>query len=186
MEWVVHHIPQPLLSAFLELGCPAARGSWAGLPDLVAKTEDPGLLRVLTRVMLPYSNREMGYGAKPLTLAARYGCADLCELLTQHCISPNQTVSSTSRAPELDTSLLVEAALRGDAKVVAMLLDSGAEVNRRCSGLTSVGRLLQVLKIDSGRRHQRHEVLQLLLSRKSDIYALFLSGERGSLKECDH
>ena len=188
--WSIHHIPWHLLEALLRLDSPIVRESWKKLLDWAFIFGDESFFESLMSVLIEDWEWLKWHGACCLITAAWYDCHETCRLLIRRGISPNWTCTFPSGAywfpgfkerrtaaryhPDnyILSSLslpLIEAAARGNAKSVRVLLDGGADVNLRCEGYTAAGYLLGAINKENLNKERYLDTMELLLENGADV-----------------
>ena len=170
---------ESLLKMLVGLDCPTVRAASYGLIAWIEDTNNENMLRIFAETVLQQHSAAWFYRTHRLhgpllVLAARFGFSSICEELIKNGVSPNQTAVFPGEGPySFQPTALAEAAKMGNVDTAKILLDCGADVNfaSRDYGPIAAGKLLLELKHDSLYRHQRLEILRLLLERGLDINA---------------
>lgn len=170
---------ESLFKMLVGLDCPTVRAASCGLLAWIKVTNNENMLRIFAETVLQQHSAAWFYQTHRLhgpllVLAARFGFSTICEELIKNGVSPNQTAVFPDESPySFQPTALVEAAKMGNVDTAKILLDCGADVNLASHdyGSITAGKLLSELKRDSLYRHQRLEILRLLLERGLDINA---------------
>ena len=179
--------------AILRHKSPIIQDLWSQLLVLALEVGDKSFFQSLIRILIKDPHLIEKFGVHALVIAACYDSAETCKLLVHHGVTPNQSCqimasgdqeffsdwrkrrsgsqSPGTERPDLDLTVLplIEAALMGNIRSVAVLLDSGADVELRFEGLTATGHLLSALEEDNQNRENRFVVMKLLLERGADV-----------------
>ncbi|KAI5922444.1 hypothetical protein F4810DRAFT_264389 [Camillea tinctor] len=126
------------------------------------------------------------YGIAALNFAAWSNCVEICRLLTQRGISPNQSYNHSiylsyallrkMKSPrsilfysKFSTTPLIEAAVQNSIESLKVLLEDGADVNHRCVGVSALGQVLIDSRNSDFNRAHRVETVKILVQAGADV-----------------
>ena len=172
-----------IFKLLIQIDLPAIRAAMPGFLDCIAKLDDPGLFQSLAEAIIKRCSKWLRSSSyehqktrnKLLIFAVRYDLGAIYKDLLEHGAKVNERsfIHLGSSHDSTSTFPLGQAVEMGNVNMAKRLLDDGAEVDFRASGLAATGHLLRVLARDNQHREGRLEMLHLFLERGSDIMAPF-------------
>jgi len=185
-----------IFKMLIQIDVPAIRAAMPGFLNCIAKLDDPDLFQSLAQAIIKRCStwlrscstwfRSSSYQIQKtkntlLILAVRYDLGVIYKDLLEHGAELNKT-TYTHLGSFNEAFPLGQAVEMGNINMANRLLDDGAKLDFRASGLTATGHLLRALARDNQHRDGRLKMLHLFLERGSDIMAPFRE-ERFSLDD---